>query len=325
MISTGMEKMRLEIYFLGTGAGMPSKERNVSAIVLNLLAECNSYWMFDCGEGTQQQILRSPVRTSKLEKLLITHLHGDHLYGIPGLLTSRSYQGGDTPLTVYGPVGTELFIRTTLKVSHAHLTYALTIVEFSVEEQQLLFEDEQFIVFIAPLVHRVNSYGYRIVEKPLKGSLHADKLKALGISSGPLLGKIKQGMDVTLEDGTVLSANDFIGPPIPGRIVTILGDTQPCPYSLELARDADVLVHEATFAEQKKHLAVAYDHSTAMDAARTARDAGVQALILTHISSRYQKEEAGLLVEEAKQIHGEVYLARDHWSFEVPRTKRSSS
>jgi ribonuclease Z len=318
-----MEKMRLEIYFLGTGAGMPSKERNVSAIVLNLLAEVNSFWMFDCGEGTQQQILRSPVRTSKLEKIFITHLHGDHIYGIPGLLTSRSYQGGDTSLTVYGPVGTELFIRTALEVSQAHLTYELKIVEFAPKEQELLFEDREFVVYMAPLVHRVNSYGFRIVEKPQQGSLQADKLRELGISSGPLLGKIKQGMDIMMDDGKVLRAKDFIGPPVPGRIITILGDTQPCLYSLELARDADVLVHEATFSEEKKQLAVAYDHSTTIDAARTARDAGAQALILTHISSRYQKEEAELLVNEAKQIFNEVYLARDHWSFEVPKIKRS--
>jgi ribonuclease Z len=318
-----MEKMRLEIYFLGTGAGMPSKERNVSAIVLNLLAEVNSFWMFDCGEGTQQQILRSPVRTSKLEKIFITHLHGDHIYGIPGLLTSRSYQGGDTSLTVYGPVGTELFIRTALEVSQAHLTYELKIVEFAPKEQELLLEDREFAVYMAPLVHRVNSYGFRIVEKPQQGSLQADKLRELGISSGPLLGKIKQGMDIMMDDGKVLRAKDFIGPPVPGRIITILGDTQPCLYSLELARDADVLVHEATFSEEKKQLAVAYDHSTTIDAARTARDAGAQALILTHISSRYQKEEAELLVNEAKQIFNEVYLARDHWSFEVPKIKRS--
>ncbi|NHN30742.1 ribonuclease Z [Paenibacillus agricola] len=312
----------MEIYFLGTGAGMPSKERNVSAIVLNLLAENNSFWMFDCGEGTQQQILRSPVRTSKLEKLFITHLHGDHIYGIPGLLTSRSYQGGDAPLTIYGPVGTELFIRTALDVSQAHLTYEMKVIEFAPKEQELLHEDQEFAVYVAPLVHRVSSYGFRIVEKEQQGSLRADQLKKLGISSGPMLGRIKQGMDITLEDGTVLRAKDFIGPPVPGRIITILGDTQPCLYSLELARDADVLVHEATFAEEKKQLAVAYDHSTAIDAARTARDAGAQALILTHISSRYQKDEAMLLVDEAKQTFPEVYLARDHWSFEVAKPKR---
>lgn len=315
----------MELYFLGTGAGMPSKERNVTSVVLNLLAERNTYWMFDCGEGTQHQVLRSPIRIGKLEKLFITHLHGDHLYGLPGLLTSRSYQGGDTPLTVYGPEGTEAFIRMALDISEAHLTYELKVQEHKkVYEETVIFEDDQFLVRVAPLVHRVDSFGFRIEEKPLTGKLQAEKLKALGISSGPIFGKIKQGLDVTLEDGTELKARDFIGPSYPGRIVTILGDTQPCDYSLKLAVGADVLVHEATFAEQKKHLAREYDHSTAMDAARTANEGGVGSLILTHISSRYQGAEAELLLREAKQIHEQTFLARDHWSLEVPRRSAQS-
>ncbi|WP_282935469.1 ribonuclease Z [Paenibacillus sp. RC67] len=313
----------MEIYFLGTGAGMPSKERNVTSIILNLLAERNVYWMFDCGEGTQHQVLHSPVRIGKLEKLFITHLHGDHLYGLPGLLTSRSYQGGDTgtPFTIYGPKGTEAFIRTALDVSQAHLGYELEIKEYKVSEETVLFDDEQFTVSMAPLVHRIDSYGYRVVEKEQKGRLMVEKLKELGLASGPVMGKIKQGVDITLENGTHLKAADFIGPSYPGRIVTILGDTQPCEYSLKLARGADVLVHEATFAEQKKDLAVAYDHSTAMDAARTAQEAGADMLILTHISSRYQKDEAELLTEEAKQIHPNTFLARDHSCYEILRKK----
>jgi ribonuclease Z len=312
----------LELYFLGTGAGMPSKERNVTSVMLNLLAERNTYWMFDCGEGTQHQILRAPVKISKLEKLFITHLHGDHLYGLPGLLTSRSYQGGDMPFTIYGPKGLRSFIETALSVSDAHLTYPLTIHEIEKDQRGLLFEDEQFEVHIAPLVHRVDSYGYRIIEKPQKGQLYVDKLKELGLTSGPLFGRIKRGEDVTLEDGRVLLASDFVGPSSAGRIVTILGDTQPCPGSLELSRDADVVVHEATFAEQKKNLAVDYDHSTAMDAARTVREANAKHLILTHISSRYQGAEAELLVQEAKQIHEQSYLAHDHFRFDIPGTKR---
>ncbi|MBE1441815.1 ribonuclease Z [Paenibacillus sp. OAS669] len=314
----------MEIYFLGTGAGMPSKERNVTSIILNLLAERNAYWMFDCGEGTQHQVLHSPVRIGKVEKLFITHLHGDHLYGLPGLLTSRSYQGGDsgTPFTIYGPKGTEAFVRTALDVSQAHLGYELEIKEFTVSEETVLFEDEQFIVSAGPLVHRIDSYGYRIVEKLQKGRLLVEKLKELGLTSGPLFGQIKKGMDVVLEDGKQLKAADFIGPSYPGRVVTILGDTQPCEYSLKLARGADVLVHEATFAEQKKDLAVAYDHSTAMDAARTAKEAGAGMLILTHISSRYQKDEAEVLTEEARQIHPNTHLARDHASYEVLRKNK---
>jgi ribonuclease Z len=303
---------------------MPSKERNVTSIILNLLAERNTYWMFDCGEGTQHQVLKSPVRIGKLDKLFITHLHGDHLYGVPGLLTSRSYQGGDRPFTVYGPKGTELFIRTALDVSQAHLAYELTFREFDGHDEQVIFEDTQFQVSVGPLAHRVASYGYRIEERSQKGRLQSERLKELGIASGPLFGVLKQGTDVTLGDGTLVKAEDFVGPSYPGRVVTVLGDTQPCEFSSKLARGADVLVHEATFAEHKKHLAIEYDHSTAMDAARTAQEAGVNALILTHISARYPKEDAEFLVREAQQIHSNTHLARDHWIFEVPRSNRKN-
>lgn len=313
----------MELYFLGTGAGMPSKERNVTSIMLNLLAERNVYWMFDCGEGTQHQILRSPVKLGKLEKLFITHLHGDHLYGLPGLLTSRSYQGGDTPFTLYGPQGLRAFVETALRVSEAHLTYELIIQELAPGSSGLLFADDQFEVSYAPLVHRVESFGYRIVEKPVQGRLEVEKLKALGLSSGPLFGRIKRGEDVTLPDGTVLEARQFTGPSYAGRIVTVLGDTQPCENALLLAQDADVLVHEATFAEHRKELAVRYDHSTAQDAARTANRARAKALILTHISSRYQGAQAERLTAEAMEIHAETYLAQDHFRFELPGRRSS--
>ncbi|CAG7648300.1 ribonuclease Z [Paenibacillus allorhizosphaerae] len=314
----------MELYFLGTGAGMPSKERNVTSVMLNLLAERNVYWMFDCGEGTQHQVLRAPVKIGKLEKLFITHLHGDHIYGLPGLLTSRSYQGGDTPFTIYGPKGIKAFVDTALQVSDAHLTYELTVHEFSEPDAHILFEDDQFQIRIAPLVHRVDSYGYRIVEKPQAGKLDTVKLKQLGIESGPIYGKIKRGEPVKLADGTELSAEQFIGPSYAERVITILGDTQPCDNVLLLANNAEVLVHEATFAEQRKELAVKYYHSTAMDAARAAKEAGAKALILTHISSRYQGEQAEQLVAEAKQIHMETYLAHDHYRYEIPGRRRQT-
>ncbi|GLI05488.1 ribonuclease Z [Paenibacillus tyrfis] len=313
----------MELYFLGTGAGMPSKERNVTSVMLNLLAERNVYWMFDCGEGTQHQILRAPVKISKLEKLFITHLHGDHIYGLPGLMSSRSYQGGDAPFTIYGPVGIREFVETALRVSDSHLGYQTKIVEFEEKAEFVLYEDEQFVVKAAPLVHRVDSYGYRIEEKPQKGKLDATKLKELGIASGPLYGKIKNGEAVTLEDGTVLEASRFIGPPVPGRIVTILGDTQPCEHAVTLARQADVLVHEATFAEDRKELAMQYDHSTAIDAARAAQEAGAKMLVLTHISSRYQDAEVERLREEARTVHDETYLAHDHFRLDIPARKPS--
>jgi ribonuclease Z len=312
-----MESLEVKLYFLGTGAGMPSKQRNVTSIALDLLSERGVYWLFDCGEGTQQQILNSPVKLSKTEKLFVSHLHGDHIYGIPGLLASRSYQGGDAPLTVYGPIGIRSFIEHALDLSEAHLTYSLHIVE--IDNEGVLFEDEGFQVEAARLQHRIESFGYRIVERDQPGKLKHAELSALGVASGPIYGKLKLGETVKLEDGRVLHGADFVGTPCIGRKVTILGDTKYCSNAVYLAKEADVLVHEATFAKERQELADAYDHATTIDAARTAQEAGSKVLIMTHISSRYQGEDEEALLREAQSVHPNSYLAKDFWSFEIPK------
>jgi ribonuclease Z len=307
----------VELYFLGTGAGMPSKQRNVTAIALNLLAERGVYWLFDCGEGTQQQILHSPVKLGRSEKLFVTHLHGDHIYGIPGLLTSRSYLGGDTPFTIYGPRGIRSFVENALTISAAHLSYPLSIVE--IEQEGILFEEDDFKVEAARLEHRVESFGYRVVEQNQPGKLMLDKLKELGIKSGPVYGELKRGKTVVLEDGRTLHGADYVGPAIQGRKITVLGDTRYCKGAVYLASDADVLVHEATFAMDRQELAYAYDHATSVDAARTAQEAGAHVLIMTHISSRYTHEEAVQLLLEAQHIHPKSYMAQDFWGYEIER------
>jgi ribonuclease Z len=305
----------MELYFLGTGAGMPSRRRNVTAIALNLLDEIGSFWLFDCGEGTQQQILESPVRLSRMDKIFITHLHGDHLYGLPGLLTSRSYQGGESSLTLYGPQGVAEFIETTLRVSQAKLAYELTIVE--ILEEGVVFEDNDFRVETKRLEHRIESLGYRIIEKDKEGKLDVGQLKKLGVPSGPLYGKLKQGESVSLEDGRVIHSKDVVGPSTPGRIVAILGDTMKTEAALELSRGVDVLVHEATFDKLRSDMAVRFHHSTTEDAAKTALESGAQALIITHISSRYGEEDTEQLLQEAREIFPNAYTAEDFWSYKV--------
>ncbi|WP_438445766.1 ribonuclease Z [Gorillibacterium sp. sgz5001074] len=306
----------MELYFLGTGAGMPSRRRNVTSIALNLLDEIGSTWLFDCGEGTQQQILQSPVKLSRTDKIFITHLHGDHLYGMPGLLTSRSYQGGDSPLTVYGPPGIREFIDTALRLSQARLSYELETVEIT--EEGLLFEEEGFQVSVKRLEHRIECFGFRIAEKVKEGKLDADKLKSLGVPSGPMYGMLKAGKPVTLPDGSVVRSEDVVGPSIPGRIVTILGDTLKSNAALELALDADLLVHEATFDAYRAEMAAQFHHSTTVEAAETARDAGAIALVLTHISSRYGEEDAEMLLAEARAVFPNAHMAEDFWSIRVP-------
>lgn len=304
----------MELYFLGTGAGMPSKERNVTAVALTLYDERGTMWLFDCGEGTQHQILRSPLKASRLEFIFITHLHGDHVYGLPGLLTSRSNQGGTTPLTLFGPPGLEAMLEPVLRHSQAHLSYEL-LYEETVEG--VLFRDEQFEVHCSKLDHRIDSYGYRVVEKDKPGKLDAAKLRTQGITPGPLFGKIKRGETVALPDGTVIDGKTFIGPPIPGKKIVILGDTRKCEAAVALAKDADVLVHEATFDSSLDELAQMYYHSTAKDAAQTAARAGAKSLIMTHISSRYQEDEAARLLIEAREQFPAAWIAKDHWSYPI--------
>lgn len=198
----------MELQFLGTGAGVPAKHRNVSSIALKLLDEINAVWLFDCGEGTQLQILKSTIRPRKIEKIFITHLHGDHIFGLPGLLSSRSFQGGNEKLEIYGPVGIAEFIRTALKVSQTRLSYELKFIEI---KEGVVFSDKQFTVSCKPLDHGIASFGYRIVEADHEGELQVDKLAALNIPSGPIYGKIKRGESVELPDGQVINGKDFVG------------------------------------------------------------------------------------------------------------------
>jgi ribonuclease Z len=306
----------MEVFFLGTGAGIPSKGRNVTAIALKLLEERGAIWLFDCGEATQHQILHTSIKPGRIEKIFITHLHGDHIYGLPGLLASRSFQGGDSALTVYGPAGIKEYIETSLRVSGTYLKYPLEIKEIT---EKLLFEDEQFTVEACELEHGIQSFGFRVVEKDRPGTLLVDKLKELGIKPGPQYRRIKEGAPVTLEDGTVLEANHFLGPEQKGRIVTILGDTRKCQAALELAQKADLLVHEATFAADDGGLAHDYFHSTTEHAAQTAQEAGAKKLCLTHISSRYDRDAALELLLQARTVFPETEIAEDFKSITVPR------
>ena len=305
----------MELYFLGTNAGVPTLQRNVTSIGLRMYEERRALWLFDCGEGTQHQVLRSLLKLSKLEKIFITHLHGDHLFGLPGLLSSRAYQGGVTPLTVYGPVGLERYIRTTLELSQSRIEYELNIVE---HEGGVVFEDDMFRVESALLEHRIDSYGYRIIEKDRPGQLNFEILKHHGIKPGPLYGQLKNGGSIQLADGQTLHSHEVVGKPKKGKIITILGDTRPCPNVHLLAQDADVLVHEATFLQDMEETAHNYYHSTTLQAAHAAKEANVQELILTHFSSRYKdREQLEPLLQEAKSVFENTLLAEEHVLFPI--------
>lgn len=306
----------MELIFLGTGAGIPSPERNVTAVALALNEERGTFWLFDCGEATQHQIMRSPLKLSRLEYIFITHLHGDHIYGLPGLLSSRSYHGGTTPLTIFGPAGLARFIESSLQVSGSHLDYELRIEEL---QEGVIFEDEQFTISCARLEHRIDCYGYRIVEHDLPGRLDRDRLIADGIPPGPIYKQIKMSKEPIAYEGRLLDPKRYVGPDIPGRKLAILGDTRPAPNALQLAQAVDVLVHEATFAEAEAELARRYYHATTRQAAEIAAQAGAGELILTHFSSRYNREDLAWLIQEASRYHKPVYAAYDGYQHPIPR------
>lgn len=300
----------MELYFLGTNAGVPSIQRNVTSVALRMLDERRSLWLFDCGEGTQHQFLKSPLKLSKLEKIFITHLHGDHLFGLPGLLSSRAYQGGTSPLTLYGPPGIRKFVEMSLELSQSRINYELSIVE---HEGGIIFEDDTFSVESALLEHRIDSYGYRIMEKDKPGSLDPQKLAVHGLKPGPLFGKLKRGESIDLGNGHILHAQDFLGAPKRGKVITILGDTRPTNNVVPLSAGADVVVHEATFLHELASTAHEYFHSTAKQAAEAAKAAGAGKLIMTHFSSRYKDEEQLLpLLAEAKEVFPNTILATEH-------------
>ena len=303
------------MFFLGTGAGMPAKLRNVTSIALKLLEERGVVWLFDVGEATQHQILHTSIKPRRIEKIFITHLHGDHIYGLPGLLSSRSFQGGESEVTVYGPKGIKEYIEMSLSLSQTYLKYPLSIIEIS---EGIIFEDDQFIVEARLLEHGIPSYGYRIKEKDRPGTLHADKLIEAGVQPGPIFRQIKNGESITLEDGRVLDPNEFLGPEQKGRVVTILGDTRYCENALLLAKEADLLIHEATFSKGEETLAYDYFHSTTYQAADIARKADCKQLCLTHISSRYDRNDWRELVAEAMETFPNTDIAEDFKEIHIP-------
>ncbi|MDN3016606.1 ribonuclease Z [Paenibacillus sp. BSR1-1] len=305
----------MDIFFLGTGAGMPAKLRNVTSIALKLLEERGAVWLFDAGEATQHQILHTSIKPRRIEKIFITHLHGDHIYGLPGLLSSRSFQGGDTEVTVYGPKGIKEFIHVSLSLSQTYLKYPLSVIEIS---EGIIFEDDQFSVEARLLDHGIPSYGYRVVEKDRPGTLLADKLIEAGVQPGPIFRKIKNGEAITLDDGSIIEPHHFLGPEQKGRIVTILGDTRFCENAILLAKNADLLVHESTFSKGEEKLASDYFHSTTHQAAEIARSAGCKQLCLTHISSRYDRHDWKELVDEAKEIFPNTDISEDFKEINIP-------
>ncbi|MCX8682194.1 ribonuclease Z [Gilliamella sp. B2889] len=305
----------MKLTFLGTSAGSPTAERNVSSIMLDLRQERGRLWLFDCGEATQMQMQKAKFSLAKLEMIFLTHLHGDHLFGLPGVLTTRSLMQNQSPLTLVGPKGIKQFIQTVIDISYSWLTYPLNIIEL--EQDGLVFEDNKFRVEAKLLAHRVPCFGYRIIEKDLPASLDIDKLKKDNIHIGSFYRDLKEGRTVTLEDGRIIHGKDYLETIRKGKKIAILGDTIPCLASIDLAQGVDLLIHEATQEQALEEKALERGHSTTVHAATIAKQADARRLIITHISPRYSLNDKTKLVNEARNIFAPTEIATDFATFEV--------
>ena len=310
----------MEVTFLGTGSGAPTRQRNVSAIALQLPQRAE-WWLFDCGEGTQHQLLRAPhLRLSQLSRIHITHVHGDHLFGLPGLLASRALaMGGSTPVHIHAPESVEGWLRATLRVSMMRYGFPVHFVPI---REGIAHSDDEFTVTAAPVRHRVEAWAFAVREHDQPGRFDIEGARALGIPEGPVYGQLKRGETVVLPDGRSIDGHSLVGADRPGRKVVFSGDTAWSPELVTLAERADLLVHEATYAEQDKQLAERAGHSTAAGAARAAREAGARALVLTHFSSRYEGVAGGgvdELLAEARADFPATRAAHDLMRVKVPR------
>lgn len=311
---------RVEIVFLGTSSGVPTRSRNVSSLAMRL-KQRGEVWLFDCGEGTQHQLLQSDLKVGRIRRIFITHMHGDHVFGLMGLLASIGLAGAPDRIDLYGPPQLENYLEACARYSHTHLHYPITIHK---HKPGLIYEDEDYQVLCDRLDHRIPAYGYRVEEKDRPGRFDVAKAQSLGIPPGPVYGQLKQGQPVTLEDGRVINGRHLCGEPQPGRKLVYCTDTIYCENAVRLAQGADVLIHEATFSHRDASLAEQRLHSTSTMAAQVALAAGVKQLFMTHFSPRYAPgNDLDLkdLLQEARAIFPQTDLAYDFLSYDVPKRR----
>jgi ribonuclease Z len=304
----------LDLVFLGTSGSVPTAQRAPSALLLRRGGE---RLLFDCGEGTQRQLLRSTVGLVELREVFVSHFHADHYLGLPGMLKTFGLRGREVPLTVYGPRGLkDLF--STLRRVFGRLPYPLELVELRPGD---VLERGDYNLVTFSVEHGVDSLGFTLVEHPRPGRFDVAAADALGVPSGPERGLLQAGESIQLADGGVVTPDEVLGPPRDGRKVVLSGDTAFSPLVLEAARGAEVLVHEATFLDEERDRAQETAHATALEAAELARDAEVALLALTHLSSRYFGPE---VAREARTIFPDTVVPKDFDVIDVPFAERGA-
>ena len=314
----------MQVTFLGTSSGVPTRGRNVSSVALRL-PQRSELWLFDCGEATQHQFLRSELRVSQLSRIFITHMHGDHVFGLPGLLASLGMAGTCQGIDLYGPDPLRDFLEGILRTSSTRIGYPLRThrVAEAASTGTLLLDDPDFTVRCTPLIHRIPAFAYRVDQKPRPGRFDVEQARAQGIPAGPIYADLKAGRTVTLEDGRVINGAALCGPERPGSSVVYCTDTVFCEAAVDLARGADLLIHESTFSHGEVAMAYQRQHSTSTMAAQTALEAGVKQLALTHLSPRYMPGNPMTpddLLAEAQAIFPNTLVAKDFLSIEVAAT-----
>ena len=308
----------VHIVFLGTGAAAPSLSRGLPSLAI--IRE-NRIVLCDCGEATQLKLMQAGLSPAKIRTILISHLHGDHIFGLPGFLSSQQLLGREAPLSIYGPPGIQNFIDCMSQVSKYAVEYPLNIIELSPDNKEN-FREGQFLISSQNVLHSSPCLGYRLQESDKPGKFDADKANELGIPDGPERAKLVGGETIEF-NGKTVHPSDVVGPSQPGRILTYCTDTRPCDAVLELAKECDLLIHDATFSDAYADRAEPTFHSTSRQAAEIAKQAHAQKLALWHLSIRVHGEEERALLEQAREVFPQSYLPNDLDLWDVPRRQVS--
>jgi ribonuclease Z len=298
----------MKVVFLGTSGSLPTIERGSSSVVVK---RNRDLIMFDCGEGTQRQMVRARVGFRRPMSIFISHLHGDHILGLPGLLQTMSLLQREKTLNVYGPKGLINFVKA---FSESIGGPAFPVILYEISESRIIHDNKEYFIKAVRADHRVEGWSYGLIEKDRPGKFYSEKALKLGVPKGPLWHKLQHGETITF-DGTTIISSQVTGETRPGLKIVYSGDTRPNNELLELSRDSDLLIHEATFNDELSDRAREDGHSTAKGAAQLAKDANVKKLVLTHISSRYY--DASIIAEEAAEIFEDVEVAEDLMEIEL--------